>query len=83
MNVQELRDEVLKLSPQERKWLLLQLRTSVEDREISPEEGAEWQRRLQDMVSGRVQGINLEDTLARGRKELKKIRETKNQPLSR
>jgi putative addiction module component (TIGR02574 family) len=65
MSVQELRDEALKLSPEDREWLGHELLESVEEREISSEEGAQWKRRLEELETGKVKGVSLEETIAR------------------
>jgi putative addiction module component (TIGR02574 family) len=67
----------------DREWLAQELWASVEEREITADEGAEWKRRLKDLESGRVQGVELEVTLARARSELRKIREAKDQSVGR
>ena len=78
MNVQEIKEEALKLSLQEREWLAHMLLQSVPEREITAEEGAEWQRRLEDLESGRVKGIPIEETLARAKERLRQKREHHN-----
>jgi putative addiction module component (TIGR02574 family) len=75
MSVQEIKEQALKLPMQDREWLAQELWASVEDREISPEEGAEWKRRLDDLESGRVRGIPVEETLARVEQRLREKRE--------
>jgi len=75
MSVQEIKEQALKLSADDREWLAQELFRSVPERQITPEEGAEWLRRLEDLESGRVKGIPWEEVKAGLRERLTQPRE--------
>jgi putative addiction module component (TIGR02574 family) len=75
MSVQEIKEQALKLPMQDREWLAHELLRSVPEREITAAEGAEWQRRLEDLESGRVKGIPWEEARAGLKARLERYRE--------
>jgi putative addiction module component (TIGR02574 family) len=62
MSVQELREEALKLSTEDREWLAQELWASVDDND--PELAAELNRRWDEIVTGKVQTIPWEQVKA-------------------
>jgi putative addiction module component (TIGR02574 family) len=73
MSVQDIRDEALKLPPQEREWLAQELWNSVET-DCDPGLLAELDRRWEEIVTGKVKTISLEETLRRARIEVESVR---------
>lgn len=67
----EIRDAALSLNDRERAALADDLFTSVHEREISEEEGAEWLRRLEELDSGKEKGVPVEEAMASIRERLK------------
>lgn len=65
-NYDEIRDEALELSDEER----LDLAEELYDSALSDEERAleaEWDRRAEELIDGRVKGIPVEESIARAR----------------
>ena len=59
------REQVKQLSREERRWLAEELLTETdEEMEFSAEEVAEWQRRVDEMRSGKDPGIPAEEVFA-------------------
>ena len=66
---EEIRDEVMALSDEERADLADELHAST----LSEEERAleaEWDRRAEELISGKVKGIPVEESIARARAAL-------------
>jgi hypothetical protein len=73
----EVRQAALSLKEEQRAELADALQESLEG-EVSTEQGAIWQRRLEELESGKVRGIPIEESIATARAALKKHVENKN-----
>ena len=77
MTIEELEEELLKLSGPEKKQLLMRLIADLDDDRDEDVERAwleEAQRRYKEMKDGVVQGIPGKDAIARARERLRNIR---------
>ena len=64
MSVQEIKESAMKLPPEEREWLAEELLASLDSEEqFSPEFKAMLDRRYEELVSGKVQGISHEEVM--------------------
>jgi putative addiction module component (TIGR02574 family) len=70
MSVQEIKEEALKLPMADREWLAEELWNSVVGEEDDPALIAELNRRWQEIVTGKVKTIPMEETLERVEKRL-------------
>ena len=75
MSVEQIREEALKLPAEDREWLAQELWNSIPE-ESDPELKATLDRRWEEIVTGKVETIPLEDTLQGIEKRLAEKRET-------
>ena len=73
----EIREAALALREEERAALAEDLFNTIEWDEVSESEGLAWQERMHDLVSGKLQGVPLEEALGHARNRLKRDAQTK------
>ena len=75
MSLQEIKEQALKLSPEDREILAQELWDSLDDQPLDPELKAELDRRWEEIVSGKVKTIPHEEVMAHISEALEQARE--------
>lgn len=75
MSVQEIKEQALKLPPEDREMLAQELWQSLDDEPLDPEFEAELNRRWEEIESGKVKTIPHEQVMAEMSQKLKEMRE--------
>ena len=74
MSVQEIREEALKLPPEDREHLAQELWASVDEEPEDEELKAVLDRRWDEMVSGKVETLSLAEVMQETRKRIEGVR---------
>ena len=77
MSVQEIKEQALKLSAEDRELLAQELWDSLDEETIDPAFKAELDRRWDEIQSGKVKTIPHEEVMERARAAIEKVREEK------
>jgi putative addiction module component (TIGR02574 family) len=77
MSVQEIKEQALKLSAEERELLAQELWDSLDDEPLDPALKAELDRRWEEIQSGKVKTVPHEEVMAEMERRIQEVREAR------
>jgi putative addiction module component (TIGR02574 family) len=77
MSLEEIKEQALKLSPDEREVLAQVLWDSVDDEPIDPEFKAMLERRWDEIVTGKVKTVSHDEVMAEMTRAINEVRENR------